>query len=478
MANILIVDDEISIQKLLTIEISKKGHVCKSAGSISEAAEILGHAAFEVVFLDIYLPDGNGIDFLSTILEQRVPPVVIMITGSIHVNTVEKALMNGAWDYLKKPLALSNLNQLLDRALIVSERNQLQEFCENRVDTIIGSSKPIIKSVNNILQAAQSDVNVLITGPSGTGKELFAHELHKHSRRSAKPFVVVDCAVLPETLIESILFGHLKGSFTGAVSERVGLIQQAESGTLFLDEVGELPMEIQKKFLRVLQERVVRPLGAKLHSPVDFRLVCATNRNLEKMVQGAAFRTDLFHRINVFPIHLPPIHKRQGDLELLTVFFIELLCGQHHCKVRKCSKEFIQAIQIYNWPGNVRELKNVLEKIILTTSETVLYPDHLPRSIRAYIIKQGIDSACPERELHNTHGELSSRGGYSFEKNGSMPTIKTVRQDAMEHVEQRYLKALMHSTQGNIAEATSVSGLAKSQLYRLLRKYKISRTVH
>ncbi|MBF0378857.1 MAG: sigma-54-dependent Fis family transcriptional regulator [Desulfamplus sp.] len=496
--NVLIIDDQIAIQKLLTSWISRLGHSCKTTGTLHEARHLLKYGDFRIVFLDIYLPDGNGIDFIADILDRKIPPVIIVITASAELGNVHKALMKGAWNYLVKPFSMVDVNNVLQRALNVAF---IERVYESKIDIehkIVGSSKNIIQSVRTMFQAAENDAPVLITGASGTGKEMFANEIHRLSRRSANPFVVVDCAILPENLVESILFGHVKGAFTGAYSERTGLVRQADRGTLFLDEIGELPLEMQKKFLRVIQEKSVMPIGGKDHIGVDFRLVCATNRDIRNMVIAGTFREDLFYRINVFPVKLSPLNERQEDIRILAEFFIAQICKQHSLEVRVCSSEFIVAIELYNWPGNVRELKNVFEKIILTSKEKVIYPDHLPENIREYIIQQNIlnnlsntlipslpaYSKYPKNDdtnniEHELHSEIKPNKDYEADlnlaKNITMPIIKSVREKAISEAEQNYLKELIRFTNGNTAEAIKISGLAKSQFYRLLKKYNITK---
>lgn len=473
MTNILIVDDEILIQKLFKRKFLKNGHVCKSAATMGEAMEMMAHDSFDIVFLDKNLPDGNGIDFIPALLTQDIPPLVIMITGSSDLDSVEKAIKEGAWDYMQKPISLSDLDKLVFRAVALSAEHQREKLPKNRADTIIGSSKSIIKAVNNLLQAAQSDVTVMLTGSSGTGKELFAHELHKQSGRSDQPFVVVDCTTLSETLIESLLFGYFKGAFTSAFADRVGLIQQADKGTLFLDEIGELSAESQKKFLRVIQERTIRPMGGRDYIPIDFRLVCATNRNLETMMKERTFRTDLFHRINVFPIDLPSIHDRQEDVIQLALFLSNQICRLRHLDIKKFDEGFRDAIQTYNWPGNVRELKNVLEKIILSTHDRILYTDHLPWNIRSFITQQKISMRHSNVALDDSWGGMISDKAVGFSGMKSMPPTKEVRENIIRRTESEYLGHLMRLNKWNIPEAIQMSGLAKSQLYRLLNKYDI-----
>ena len=491
--NILVVDDATAVHRLLVRHTTRHHHTCYCASTLREAAYLIDEQSFDLIFLDIFLPDGNGIDFISVCRsEHQNPPLIVMITGSEDLNTVEEAMGEGAWDYLQKPFDPDRLLQLFQRAKAIAYTSKKKKRSTAPPASIIGESPAIQDALHTLDQVAAKDVNVLIWGDSGTGKELFAHELHQRSHRSDHRFVVVDCAVLPESLIESILFGHIKGAFTGANSDRVGLILQADNGTLFLDEIGELPLEIQKKLLRVLQERTVSPLGGKEPLPVNFRLVCATNRHLPDMVAAGTFRLDLYHRINTFPIHLPSIKDRQKDVILLTRFFMEKLCKQHGCVIPECSEAFLDAIQLYDWPGNARELKNIIEQLILTTSEPTLYPDHLPQDIRAVVLKKiysqkkgyAPPSSSPliPREIISSdplppspHDPAMDQTIATRLANGEpIPSLKAYRQRAIESAEKCYIKTVLSHTRGNVSEAIALSGIAKSQFYRLLKKNDLS----
>lgn len=480
--SILVIDDAVSIQRLLTRHIINNGHTCHATGTLQEASGLMDVQRFDMIFLDIFLPDGNGLDFITVCRKrQESPPLVVVITGSDDLNSVEEAMMAGAWDFLQKPFDGDRLAHILNRARAVSRLVPKTKRDDKPTTSIIGESPAIQKALQTLWQAADKDVNVLISGASGTGKELFAHELHQQGDLADHPFVIVDCAVLPESLFESILFGHVKGAFTGAVDDRTGLILQAEKGTLFLDEIGELPLEVQKKFLRVLQERTVSPLGGKKSIPVNFRLICATNRNLSDMVKQGSFRLDLYHRISAFPIHLPAIKDRQDDIVLLARFFMEKLCKQHQATARELSHPFIEAIQTYDWPGNVRELKNILEQVILTTSEKTLYPDHLPKEIRTMVLKKIFAAKREHQDTPPLIAEtvvpqpvMACDLAHRLAQGLTIPSIKSYRQDAVDQAEKHYLEVVLSHTRGNTAEAIAISGIAKSQFYRLMKKYQLS----
>ncbi len=307
-------------------------------------------------------------------------------------------------------------------------------------------------------RAAAMDVNVLITGESGTGKELFARAIHENSSRNGSPFVVVDCAALPISIIEGVLFGHEKGAFTGADQARQGLIQQADGGTLFLDELGELPLKIQKAFLRVLQEGTFRPLGGKQELRSNFRLVAATNCDLEERVRKGLFRRDLLYRIRSVTIDLPPLRERREDINTLILHYLRVLCRRHQMDVKGFSPEFMEAMGQYSWPGNVRELVHTMESIVaIAGSHPIIYPKHMPAEIRVKLLKQRISpkEAAPLDE----------------EGSGELPEIAASRQAADRH----YLEALISQTRGDIHEMVRVSGLSRTQIYSLLKSHGLNR---
>jgi two-component system NtrC family response regulator len=310
-----------------------------------------------------------------------------------------------------------------------------------------------------VAQAAASDASVLITGETGTGKELFARAIHSNSARSCMPFVTVDCASLPPTIIESILFGHEKGAFTGADRTREGLIKQADGGTLFLDEVGDLPLSAQKAFLRVLQEHQFRPLGAKREIRSEFRVIAATNRDLGKMVQDGNFREDLLFRLRAFTIEASPLREHAGDIKELTFYYLNKICTRLGAETKGFSPEFIETLCAYNWPGNIRELVNALESALATAhDDSILFPKHLPMHIRIRLARDAIlkkeDIPLPQ--------EMTG-------------TLKERRDSAVKREERQYLQELMVITGGNIRKACEISGLSRVRLHVLLKKHSIKR---
>ena len=410
------------------------------------------------MFLDIQLPDGNGLALLPSVHAAPSSPEVIIITGFGSPEGAELAVRNGAWDYIEKPLERSLIELPLVRALQYREAKKYKSTpLILKRNSIIGSSLAMSACLELIAQAAATDANVLITGETGTGKEVFAQAVHNNSSLVNMPFVTVDCASLPPTIIESILFGHEKGAFTGADRIQEGLIKQADGGTLFLDELGELPLSAQKAFLRVLQEHRFRPLGAKGEVKSVFRVIAATNRDLDKLVQEGRFREDLLFRLRAFTIELPPLRGRTGDIKELIFHYVNKICARQGVEVKGFSPEFVEAICNYNWPGNVRELINALESAVAAAiHDSILYPKHLSTHIRVRLIRDTVQKK--ENVLTPSI---------------KMTTLKERREAIFAREEQQYLQELMASTGGNISASCKISGLGRARLYQLIKKYGI-----
>jgi two-component system NtrC family response regulator len=328
---------------------------------------------------------------------------------------------------------------------------------------IVGESSLIKKCLDDVARASNNDLPVLITGETGTGKELFAQAIHKNSRRASAEFIVIDCAALAENLVEGMLFGHVKGAFTGAVSDKTGLLTLAHKGTLFLDEVGELPLNIQRKFLRALQEKKFRPVGAQCEVESDFRLVCATHRDLKSMVQEKLFREDLFFRIFSMSIHLPPLRDRKNDIQAIVENHMALRTERLNTNQYTLSEEFVEDIHVYQWPGNVRELLNTFDLICSEASPgSILFPHHLPGHIRAAVIRKKMNKS--------THFEMPQTSPMSSEqKNIHSLTYKAY----VEKMKYAYLKGLLEINKRNIPECCRRSGLSRSQLYRLMQQFDL-----
>ncbi|MDD2463017.1 MAG: sigma-54 dependent transcriptional regulator [Desulfobulbus sp.] len=469
MGKIAIIDDDAVFRVLLEEHCSQLGHQTKTATCISEGKALLAEYPVDLVFLDVSLPDGNGLEVLPFI--QALPgssPEVIIITGMGDANGAELAIKNGAWDYLQKPLNHQEIQLHIRRALEYHEKKQHRSSqISLKRDEIVGKSNAISACLDQVAHCANTETGVLITGETGTGKEVFARAIHSNSARAKGPFVVVDCASLPENLVESILFGHVKGAFTGATSDRKGLVEQADGGTLFLDEAGELPLETQKNFLRVLQERVFRPVGKDREQKSNFRLVAATNRDLKAMVEKGSFRSDLYFRLNTFNIHLPPLREREKDVEKLVMSFVFSLCRRNRLPIKGVVPETLEVLSAYPWPGNVRELENTLEKAILADpTDPVLYPIHLPAEIRLCRICSRVDSKLQDTKTSQSAEEPSPT---ALALSEPLPTFKEYRRTLTSNIEKNYLQRLLLKSEGDIASACAISALSRSRLYDLLK---------
>jgi two-component system NtrC family response regulator len=465
MANIMIIDDDPLICETISNVVKRMGHEAACAYSLKEGLEMLGSRLIDVVFLDVRLPDGSGLEALPQFQSAPSLPEVIILTGYGDPDGAELAMRHGVWDYIQKPSSVDALILPLVRALQYREEKKAKQAAlPLKREGIVGSSTHITRCLDLLAQVANSEANVLVTGETGTGKELFAVAIHQNSRRAHKNFVVVDCAALPETLVESILFGHEKGAYTGADRPRDGLILQANGGTLFLDEVGELPLSVQKSFLRVLQQKKFRPVGGKNEIQSDFRLIAASNRDLDQMVGQNRFREDLLFRLRAFMIEIPPLRERKEDIrDLLSHYMVEL-CDRYRIEGKDLSPELMDLLLSYPWPGNVRELIHALERTLISARyERVLFPKHLPTHIRV----QAARSSVGEKEPESSPLAPSPR---------AFPTIQEMRDRVVDEAERKYLHDLLSFTQGNIQEACRISGLSRSRFYLLLKKYRISKS--
>jgi two-component system, NtrC family, response regulator len=460
MANILIIDDDQSVSEMLSEVVGKMGHEFRVASTLFEGSKEALSAPFDVVFLDVMLPDGSGLDMLETLRETASAPEVIIITGAGDPDGAETAIRNGAWDYIEKPLSASIISLPLLRALQYREAKAAkQKPIPLKLEGFVGSSKKMKSCLEILAQASASDANVLVTGETGTGKELFARAIHSNSLRSKESFVTVDCAALPSTLVESVLFGHEKGAFTGATTSQTGLVKQADGGTLFLDEVGELPLSIQKAFLRVIQERTFRPVGGKEEQRSDFRLIAATNRNLDEMAQSGTFRKDLLFRLRAITIELPPLREHPEDIKDLVVYYLSKMCERCGVGMKGFAPEFIDYLIDYSWPGNIRELKHAIESLLAAAGdEPLLFQKHLPLNIRIHLARKSV--SAKEKNLEEPF----------------LPeTFKTRRQTAIKMIDNCYLQDLMRFTKWDIKRACDISRLSKPRLYDLLRNYGVTR---
>jgi two-component system, NtrC family, response regulator len=455
MAKVLVIDDDELVNEMLCLMVEDMGHAASYALTLKEGLRLASSDSFDVIFLDIRMPDGNGLDLLPRIHDLPSQPEVIIITGLGDPDGAEIAIKNGAWDYIEKSSSTKEMALPFTRALQYREEKQARKpLAALKLNGIVGSSTAMHDSLDLLAQAAHSEVNVLITGETGTGKEVFARAIHDNSPRAEGNFVVVDCAALPETLVESVLFGYEKGSFTGADRTQDGLIKHANEGTLFLDEIGELPLSIQKAFLRVLQEHRFRPVGAKHELTSNFRVVSATNRSLDEMIQDGTFRADLLFRLRTLTIDLPRLVDRKEDIKDLAMYHMARVCERYQIGTKGFSPDFLDALLAYDWPGNVRELVNAIERSITAAYHgPTLFPKHLPTDIRIKVARSAIKKE--PSTISPSDAPLISLAEY--------------RQSA----ERQYLQDLIFQTKGNMKEACLVSGLSRSRLYALLKEHDI-----
>lgn len=447
-ARILIIDDEQSMCDMLTADLSLRGFevVCKT--SPDAALTEFHQSAFEVVLTDLNMPGIDGIEVCSQIVANRPDVPVVVMTAFGSLESAVAAIRAGAYDFVTKPIELEVLALTLERAV---RHHQLQDRVRvlsaavqnaQRFDEIIGASPPMQKLFDQLSRVSESEASVLITGESGTGKELVARAIHRHSRRKDGPFVAINCAALPETLLESELFGHAKGAFTDARTERKGLFQQAEGGTLFLDEIGDFPLTLQAKLLRAMEQKTVRPIGGNVEVPYDARLLTATNRDLESAVEEGRFREDFYFRINVIQLESPPLRARGSDVLLIAQAYLEQFAAQSTKEVAGLSEAVAEKLLAYSWPGNVRELRNIIERAVALTRYDRIAVEDLPEKIRDY---RGstlrIDTGDP--------AELAP----------------------LEEVERRYILQVVDAVGGNRTQAAKILGLDRKTLYRKLNEY-------
>lgn len=473
MATILVLDDDPDISTIISQLAENAGHVVHTAATLDEGVTLLEKTPVDLVFLDVRLPDGSGIDALPEIRKAASRPDVIIITGLGDPDGAELAIQNGAWDYIEKTSTLKQIMFSMDRALRFREKGREPAILKIRRDSFVGESPSIQPVLENIVIAASGDAGVLITGETGTGKEVIARTIHENSPRADRSFVVLDCASLSESLAEGELFGHVKGSFTGADASRTGLVGQADGGTLFLDEVGELPLSIQATFLRVLQEKKFRPVGSTREYASDFRLMAATNRDLEQMCADSLFRSDLYYRIKSCAIQMPPLRDRLEDIPVISEFHLDRLCRKYGCESKRMSDDFSSALSNYDWPGNIRELVQTLERTIMRAlDEGILYPEHLPVDIRAKAVRRSV-GGVEENKTAPKADDLQDFCDALLA--GDVPSFKEYRKECLAHAETRYLEKLLEQARGSIKEACKLSGLSRTRLYVLMKEHSISK---
>jgi two-component system response regulator HydG len=447
-ARILTVDDDQSTCELLQSGLSRRGFEVAWRTTADEALSLLALQDFEAVVTDLHMQGMDGIELCRRIVQNRPDIPVVVVTAFGSMEAAVAAIRAGAYDFITKPFEMDQLALTLERAVkhhaLQDEVKRLRQAVDEsrRFDDMIGKSPPVQEVFDLLSRVAETEATVLITGESGTGKELIAHALHKRGRRREGPFVAVNCAAMPEQLLESELFGHVKGAFTDAKAARTGLFVTAQGGTLFLDEIGEMPMGMQVKLLRALQERTVRPIGGSAEIPFDTRIVAATNRDLESEVAEGRFREDLFYRINVVRIHVPPLRARGSDVLLLAQNFIERFARVNDKRVTGLSSGAAEKLLAYSWPGNVRELQNCMERAVALTRFEHIVVDDLPEKIRDYKASAVIvDSEDPSDLL------------------------------SMDEVERRYILRVLEAVGGNKTQAAEVLGFDRKTLYRKLERF-------
>jgi two-component system, NtrC family, response regulator HydG len=451
---VLVVDDEVLVRRLCERQLSRAGLRTLVADSHATGTEMIREHALEidVVLTDLRLGEESGMDILATARAEAPEAVVIVMTAAATVPIAVAAMRAGAYDFLVKPFEPpETLVRAVERAL---ERKRLVErnrFLETQVDQaalvrgIVGDSVSIRRVLSLVEAVAPVDSTVLILGESGTGKELIARALHERSRRAERPFLAINCGALAESVLESELFGHARGAFTGAVGARKGLFEEATTGTLFLDEVGEMPPSIQVRLLRVIEEREVRPVGSNETRKVDVRLIAATNRNLAAATRAGTFREDLFYRLNVVSIDAPPLRDRASDIPLLAHHFLALYAKKLDKNVKRIQPDALQVLCAYNWPGNVRELQNAIERAVLLAKDDVITVEALPPSV----------------------GQMSS-GDRTLRRPYTLPLAA-----AIHAFERSYIEHTLLGAHGNVAEAARTAGVDRSNFRRLVRRHGI-----
>jgi len=458
-ARILVVDDEeIVIRSCLRV-LEGNGYEIDVAHDGHEALRKVESNTYDVMILDIMMPNLGGMEVLRRVKETHPDIDVIMITGLSQIETAVQAMKLGAFDYISKPFEPDELKLVVQRA---RERRQLLQENLNlksavsskyRFDNIIGSSPPMQAVYRLVAQCAPTNSTVLLTGESGTGKELIARAIHYNSLRKDKPFVAVDCNSLSENLLESELFGHVKGAFTGAVTSKKGMFEVAGSGSLFLDEIGNFSLATQAKLLRVLQEREFRAVGDTRTQTANFRLITATNRDLNAMVVAGTFRDDLFYRINIFPIHVPALRDRRDDIPALAYHFLKTFSAELGKKVTDISEGAMSALANYSWPGNVRELENVIQRAAILTSDTVIRRAHLVNIVDPS--RRPDDFAVPR-----TGDELKR-------------LKKAAREKSVEEIEKQFVLEALKRNQWNVTKSAEDTGLQRPNFQALMKKYTI-----
>jgi two-component system, NtrC family, nitrogen regulation response regulator NtrX len=460
--SVLVVDDEVSIQHSLAGALKDEGYRVKTATSGLEAMESLRTERVDVVLLDIWMPDMDGLETLRQIKNEWPDQTVVMMSGHGTIETAVRATKLGAFDFVEKPLSLERILVMLQNAHGVQDLARENQALRKQVQKhkmLVGQSPSMRQIQDLIRRVAPTTGSVLITGDNGTGKELVAHSIHALSQRYNKPFVEVNCAAIPEELIESELFGHEKGSFTGATQLRRGKFDLANGGTLFLDEIGDMSLKTQAKILRILQEQKFERVGGAQTISVDVRVVAATNKDLKSEIQKGSFREDLYYRLNVIPFHIPPLRERNEDIPLLATHFLNEAATNHGKTLRQMTPEALQVLISYPWPGNVRELKNLMERVMILTTELE--------------DGQKISAATLLGHLKDEVTGLQSEGAVMDASGESvLAPIRNLR-DARQEFEKDFILKTLKEHDWNISRTAAVLGIERSHLHRKIKSYGI-----
>jgi len=454
-ARILVVDDEPIVCESCKRILDEEGYEVDVAFSGQEAFEKMKRDTYDIVITDLKMPGIDGMEVLKTFRSEYPETMVIMITGFSTVETAVEAMKLGAFDYIPKPFTPDEVSLVVKKAIerksLLLEniylRSELQE--KYGFHNIVGKSKKMQEVYRTIVKVAPTDRTVMIYGQTGTGKELVARAIHYNSPRKDKPFVPVDCAVLAENLLESELFGHVRGSFTGAVTTKPGLFEVAEGGTVFLDEIGNISLSIQAKLLRVLQEREFTPVGGTTPKKVDIRIIAATNKDLEKMIKEETFREDLYYRLNIVPITLPGLKERQEDIPMLAMHFLNKYAEEMGKSIKGFTPAAMEKLVRYAWPGNVRELENIIERTIVMSEGEMVQPEHLPLPS---------EKADAEIEVPETSEELKE-------------IKKQLREKAVEDVEKAFILRALERNHWNVTRAAEEVGMLRPNFQAMMRKY-------
>jgi two-component system, NtrC family, response regulator len=444
MSKILIVDDEEKLRTLLARIISLEGYEVFEASDTITALKKLHHTDIDVVLCDVKLPDGNGVDFSQTIKSKFPLIEIILLTAYGNIADGVQAIKNGAFDYITKGDDNNKIIPLLYRAVekvtLAKRVQHLEKQLANKYsfESILGRSKSILAAVEIVKKVAVTDAAVLLTGETGTGKEVFAQAIHQASNRNSKNFVAINCAAISKDLLESELFGHKAGAFTGAIKDTKGFMEEANNGTIFLDEIGEMPLDLQAKLLRVLETGELIKVGESKSIKVNIRLIAATNRDLQKEIEAGHFRQDLFYRIAVFQIALPPLRERVIDIEELANHFAKIVAAKINKKIKPISKEVIEILKQHQWNGNIRELKNVMERAVILMNDDVVATENLP-----------------------------------FELQQASASSKQLSAFDLASAEKIHIQKVLNYTNGNKTETAKLLNIALTTLYRKLDEYKI-----